>query len=111
VARTNARQGNTNWKNWFPKISSLLTESGTFDCIFPIEQKEEVIELASQQSLFVRKMTTVYPKPNIPAHRVVISFSKSFGPSIFDKLIIETNERHQYTAAYRELLQDYLIIF
>ncbi len=111
TARANARQGNTDWKNWLPKISDLLNEDGTFDCIFPIEQKEEVVELASQQSLFVRKMTTVYPKPHIPAHRVVVSFSKSFGSSIFDKLVIETEERHQYTSAYRELLQDYLIIF
>lgn len=110
-ARINARQGNSDWKTWFPKISALLTANGTFDCIFPIEQKEEVIQLAAKEGLHLRRITTVFPKPHIAAHRVVVSFSKTRFSPILDELTIETKERHRYTKAYEALLKDYLIIF
>lgn len=111
VARTNARQGHTDWKSWLSKISNLLTSNGTFDCIFPIDDKEEVIQLASKAELYIRKITKVYPKPHIAPHRLVVSFSKRNNNPILDELIIETKERHHYSPEYEKLLKEYLIIF
>lgn len=111
ASRIRARQGEKHWTEWLPKISSLLSTTGSFDVIFPIDQKEKVLELAKKSDLYLFKDWTIFPKPNKIAHRCLFSLKKSLCKSSSKELIIETDTRHTYTAEYQFIMKDYLTIF
>lgn len=110
-SRSLARQGEYDWKNWLSKIYGHLNPKGSFSCIFPIEQETEVLRMAQNTGLYPHRITHVYPKAHLNAHRTLLSLSKKQLALTIDKLIIENNQRHSYTPEYQALLKDYLIIF
>ena len=110
-SRTLARQGNINWMDWIPKIKELLSPNGTFDVIFPIDQKEQFLETIKAHDLNVLKEWTIYPKPHKEAHRCLFSVRNGDCESSFRELTIETVNRHEYTFDYQALMKSYLTIF
>ena len=111
ISRSKARQGNQDWKSWIPKISSLLTTDGNFDCIFPIDQKKSVYKKAQDNGLFLQREWTIFPKKHLQPHRLLVSFGKLEVKTECKDFIIEKPERHTYTKEFEKLLKDYMIIF
>ncbi|NND76556.1 MAG: methyltransferase [Flavobacteriales bacterium] len=110
-SRTLARQGNIDWMDWIPKINDLLSDNGSFEVIFPIDQKEKFLEILEKNGLFISKFWAIFPKPHKPAHRCLFSIKKAACKSTFEKLIIETKVRHEYSFEYQKLMKSYLTIF
>lgn len=75
--RTLARHTDTlSYKDLISYGFRLLNEQGIMSLILPVEAKEEIIQLAKANNLCVSHLTTMYPKPDKPAKRILINLSK-----------------------------------
>ncbi|MEY2629195.1 MAG: hypothetical protein RLZZ469_90, partial [Bacteroidota bacterium] len=89
--------------------SVLLSENGILSVIIPFKEEEKFIALAKECNLFPFKITRVKGTPTSEIKRSLIAFSfTKIDEFPIDELIIET-ARHQYTAEYITLTQDFYL--
>ena len=87
----------------------LLSETGVFSVIIPFKEEEKFIALANEYDLFPIKITRVKGTPTSEIKRSLLAFRKYELPVLLaDELVIETS-RHQYTAEYIALTQDFYL--
>jgi tRNA1Val (adenine37-N6)-methyltransferase len=87
----------------------LLSETGIFSVIIPFKEEEKFIALANEYDLFPIKITRVKGTPTSEIKRSLLAFRKYELPVLLaDELVIETS-RHQYTAEYIALTQDFYL--
>ncbi len=71
-----------------------------------------LVEMAKKHGLFCEECCTVYPNPVKNAKRVLLAFGlQEKEKTKQTSLTIETNERHQYTADYQQLLKEFYLAF
>ena len=93
-------------------VQKLLNKTGTFSVIIPMENKDEFIEKAEQKHLYIIRCTEIYPtNKSEKAKRVLLSFSKIKHKVENSKLVIEPEQRHQYSKEYIALTQDFYLKF
>jgi tRNA1Val (adenine37-N6)-methyltransferase len=86
-------------------ISRLLTKDGKAWIIVPFESKENIIQLARENELFVSDLITLFGKPNKPT-REIISFNKQISEVHSSSICIRT-EDGAYTEEYKVLTQEF----
>jgi len=91
----------------------LCPINGIFSIILPIEIMPTFITMAEDQGLKLYAKTTVIPRTEKAANRVLMAFSIQKRPYQTDTISIrkEGSEHHNYTEEFRTLLKDFLIIF
>ena len=92
-------------------VLKLLQPGGKFYVILPTKESELFRDMAEQHKLFLTKLTRVVTRTDKPEKRWLMRFEftrKSFSE---DSIIIEADERHSYTDAYKELTKDYYLGF
>ncbi|MFV0535971.1 MAG: tRNA1(Val) (adenine(37)-N6)-methyltransferase [Dysgonomonas sp.] len=88
------------------KLSSeLLSHNGRLSIIYPFEYKNFLLE---QDSLFVTRVTNVYPVPDSLPKRVLVELSKQKSSLEENDLLIE-KERHVYSEEFISLAKDYYL--
>lgn len=90
-------------------VTRQLAEQGRFAVIYPSSDFPGMQETASALGLFLIRKTRVIPAPHKAASRVLVEFSKKRQTPAEDELIIETNGRHNYSKAFRELTDNYYL--
>lgn len=89
--------------------SVLLSETGVLAVIVPHKEETRLIALAKECDLFPLKITRVKGTPASEIKRSLLAFSfTEVADFPIDELIIET-ARHQYTAEYIALTQDFYL--
>ena len=89
-------------------VYNLLSEDGVFALILPRKEEESFIALASEAGLFPKRICRVRGNTTSEEKRSLIELSfRSFKAEITE-LTIET-ERHQYTAAYQNLVKNFYL--
>lgn len=86
-------------------ISRLLSAEGKAWIILPFESKENIIQLAKENELFVSDQITLLGKPNKPA-RAILSFCKQITDIHSSSICIRT-EDGAYTDEYKVLTQEF----
>lgn len=89
-------------------ITRLLTASGHCSLIIPYTLRTELIEMAAQQNLKLQRLTHIKGNPKAPYKRSLLQFGFNSLPLKKDELTIEI-DRHQYTAEYKALTQDFYL--
>jgi len=89
-------------------VSQLLTKNGHFAFIIPFSEEQRVCQLAEQVGLFPWKITRVQGTPDSSIKRSLIQCSTQPQGVNIDALVIEVS-RHQYTAEYIQLVQDFYL--
>ncbi|MCW3086044.1 MAG: tRNA1(Val) ((37)-N6)-methyltransferase [Bacteroidetes bacterium] len=92
-------------------VLQLLNAGGKFYVILPTKESEQFRDIAEEHKLFLTKLTRVVTRTDKPEKRWLMRFEftrKSFSE---DSIIIEADERHSYTDAYKELTKDYYLNF
>lgn len=89
----------------------LLAPGGVLSLILPWEEGNVFIATASGYRLYCNRMTRVKPLPSLPAHRLIMEFSREKVPLQSDWLIISSGERNDFTAEYRALTKDFYLHF
>lgn len=87
----------------------LLSETGRVCLILPFKEGLQCIEYSKTKGLYCTKKVTVYPKPNIPAKRLLIEFSRIQSEKLETELTIESEHRHHYSPEFSLLAQDFYL--
>jgi tRNA1Val (adenine37-N6)-methyltransferase len=93
-------------RSWLNKIADLLTTKGDFWMIWPSETIGQVIEIASNNKLFVSKKTDLYSKAN-KLSRTLLCFSSNKKNRLEEETFIIRNEDNSYTNDYCTLTTDF----
>ncbi|MBM78664.1 MAG: tRNA (adenosine(37)-N6)-methyltransferase TrmM [Crocinitomicaceae bacterium] len=88
-----------------------LSENGKTSIILPVKEGEKCILSSSKCNLHLTKKCYVKPKAHKNSHRLLLEFSKTKTDCIISHLIIENNERHDYTKEYKEITKNFYTIF
>ncbi|MCA1756147.1 MAG: methyltransferase [Bacteroidales bacterium] len=89
----------------------LLAPGGVLSLILPWEEGNVFIASASGYGFYCNRLTRVKPLPSLPAHRIMMEFSRVQVPLQSDWLIISSGERNHFTAEYRALTKDFYLQF
>lgn len=88
--------------------ASLLNKGGKLSVIYPYSYKDELHEIAKENSLFITRITSVYPTPTSSPKRILMEFSNIKTSLIESELIIE-KERHIYSEEFVELVKEFYL--
>jgi tRNA1Val (adenine37-N6)-methyltransferase len=112
-ARTTARHNDLlPFEALIDGVCRLLTNHGSFYIILPQKEGELFIEIAKNWDLHLNELTRVKTKKDSPqAKRLLMKFNLKANPLISNELIIETENRHQYSEEYKNLTRDFYLNF
>ncbi|WP_405380071.1 tRNA1(Val) (adenine(37)-N6)-methyltransferase [Maribacter sp. LLG6340-A2] len=88
--------------------SSLLANDGIFSTIVPYKEEEDFVRLAATFGLYPQRCLHIKGNEQATIKRSLLEFVTQQQPCTVKELIIET-ERHQYTADYIRLTQDFYL--
>ncbi len=111
-SRSLARHTNSlHYKDLLEFSKNNLSDNGSLSIILPVEQAFKCTTIADKYSLYLNRRCNVFPKPNKKQHRTLLELSKRNNELTENDLIIETENRHNYTHDYINLTKDFYIIF
>jgi tRNA1Val (adenine37-N6)-methyltransferase len=87
----------------------LLNETGRICIILPVIEGKNCIDYALQLGLHCTKEITVFPKPTVVPKRLLLEFSFVATQKITTHLVIESEERHQYSPEFTQLAKDFYL--
>lgn len=90
-------------------VCKLLSADGSFYIILPYPEAQTFIGLARANNLFINKSTRVKTKIEKEPKRLLMKYSFQQITREEDELVIENDERHNYTKEYIELTKDYYL--
>lgn len=88
--------------------SSLLSKNGIFALIIPKKEETLFIAIASKAGLYPKRICHVYGTARTEAKRSLLEFSFQQIDPIITSLTLEI-DRHIYTEAYKNLVQDFYL--
>ena len=94
-------------------VLRLLTDHGQFATILPTADGLRFIDLASYAGLKCCRRCDVYPKPDKPSKRLLLEFvrDEAHDPLVPQSLVVETDQRHDYTQEFRILTKEFYLRF
>lgn len=90
---------------------ALLNENGRLCLILPFQEGKKLLSKAIIDRWYCVRETSVIPREGTAPKRLLISLSLQEGSCKYSELMIETDKRHAYSAAYIELTKDYYLKF
>jgi tRNA1Val (adenine37-N6)-methyltransferase len=89
----------------------ILSPHGRIALVIPAKIYTQVMAESAEAGLSVIRTLAVKPTPQKDVHRYLLEFGFASQNSISEELIIELNERHEYSLEYRELTRDFYLAF
>lgn len=94
----------------FAAAEKLATpETGEIAIVLPYEQKEEALHIARLHQFYPKRILNIRGTVEKPFKRVFLQFQQSENTPKIEVLSLETNNRHEYTAEYIELVKDFYL--
>ena len=104
AARTTARHTDSlSFTELIEGVDRLLSPSGKFWVILPKDEQTNFCQLAQAKGLYPYRLIDIYPRADKPAKRIVMGFSRTQTTAQQEHLVIEKEQRHQYTDAFAQL--------
>jgi tRNA1Val (adenine37-N6)-methyltransferase len=110
VSRTTARHTDSlTHEELIESALKLLNPDGRICIILPVAEALQCIRFAEGKGLCCSKQVTVFPKPGVPAKRLLLEFSRNQTERLETELTIESENRHQYSPEFTELAKDFYL--
>lgn len=90
-------------------VRKLLSAEGSFCVVLPLIEGLRFSELAQDYHLFCTKMTEVRPKADKPVERLLMQFQRNPRPLLKDSLVVQREERNDWTEAYIKLTGEFYL--
>jgi len=90
--------------------NKILTPAGKLAIILPFIQGDQFIDLALQNSLYLERKISIFPKASKKANRLVLVFALVSLPCKEESIIIR-EESNKYTKQYQYLTKDFYLAF
>lgn len=91
--------------------AKLMHPESTCNIIFPAEHKEQLIQEASKNNLYLAQICEIQPNAEKAANRVMMRFSLTKKSLTEEIIVIELDKRHHYTNEYIQLTKDFYLKF
>lgn len=109
TARDRARHNSAlPFKELLESVARLLDAQGSFAVIIPYQEQEYFMQIAQGLGLYPNRITNVRGNASAPFKRSLLQFSFQRTIPRITALAIEI-QRHQYTAAYQELVSAFYL--
>lgn len=89
-------------------VAHLLSDTGVFSIILPVNQQQRFAQLADASGLFLNRICLVKGTPNSEVKRVLMEFSFQQKEVRHESLTLEIS-RHEYTPEYIALVEDFYL--
>jgi tRNA1Val (adenine37-N6)-methyltransferase len=89
----------------------LLKPQGKLNLILPYEAAERFTGMAAQKGLYCTRRTSVYPRAHKKPARALMEFGFTKETTREGTLVIEKEQRHQFTDAYQGLTRNFYLNF
>ena len=93
------------------KSLNLLSSSGKFAVILPVNEAEKITQIAEKEGLYLQRSNEVRPNNQKPPHRYLLEFGKNPAPVEKEILAIHTSEGNEFTEKYKVLTRDFYLNF
>ncbi len=90
-------------------VRKLLSAAGSFCVVLPLIEGLRFAELAQDYHLFCTKMTEVRPKTDKPVERLLMQFQANPRPLLKDSLVVQHEERNDWTEEYIKLTGEFYL--
>jgi len=87
----------------------LLSINGTLSIILPYIEGVLFIAKAAEHGLYCVRQTNVIPKPKSPIKRLLLEFQRQKKILVDQDLVIELENRHEYSENYKNLTRDFYL--
>jgi tRNA1Val (adenine37-N6)-methyltransferase len=88
---------------------NMLTPNGRFEVILPFLEGLRFIEMAETYNLYCQKQTSVYPKKDKRIERLLLSFGFEKKELVESSIVIQHEERNDFTKEYIDLTKDFYL--
>ncbi len=110
-AKKNARHTATlPYQDLLKAVKKMLTNEGRFCLILPTIEGQIFQKQAEKYGLFCTQLVEVHPKHDKGVERLLMQFEQIEKPPIISRLVIQFEQRNDYTPAYIELTKDFYTI-
>lgn len=94
-------------------VRKLLSADGAFSVVLPASDGGSFLKQASGVGLHCTRRCAVHPRSDKPAKRLLMEFRRCSTelPTVDQSLVVETEQRHEYTAEFRQLTKDFYLRF
>jgi tRNA1Val (adenine37-N6)-methyltransferase len=100
-----------NLEELFSCSAKLMHTESTCNIIFPAEHKEQLIQEASKNNMYLVHICEIQPNAKKAANRVMMRFSLTEKSLTQEKMVIELDKRHHYSNEYILLTKDFYLKF
>lgn len=108
--RENARHTSTLTQNEIlHSVSILLNPNGIFSTVQPFIEGGELIKKATAYGLYCTQIVSVKSKKEKPVERLLLQFNKVKKECLKSQLIIQFEQRNDYTAAYINITKEFYL--
>ena len=87
----------------------LISPNGSISIILPVEEGTKSIEYAFSKKLYCKRVVKVHPRPEKPAHRLLIELTPVECETQSSELCIENGERHNYSPEFTAIASPYYL--
>ena len=87
----------------------LISPNGSISIILPVEEGTKCIEYAFSKKLYCKRVVKVQPRPEKPAHRLLIELTPVECETQSSELCIENGERHNYSPEFTAIASPYYL--
>lgn len=106
--RTMARHTDSlSYEDLLKGVVSLLDEQGVFSVILPYSEKETFVAFSERYGLYPFRIMKVLPTPTSTPKRFMAEFAFSSTSCEELEMVIESEGRHQYSEAYKQLTEEF----
>ncbi len=113
TARNLARHNDSlTLKELLHSVATLLAPNGIFYVVLPASQQSLLAVLAGNEALCVQRIMYIHTKQNKAPKRILVAIGKQqYSTTEEEYLIIELENRHDYSPEYKALTHDYYVRF
>ena len=87
----------------------LLKPTGRLSIILPVKEALLCQDFALSKGLYCTRQVNVIPKPNALVKRILLEFSLQHNEKAASELVIEGEQRHQYSEEFSLLAKDFYL--
>ena len=91
--------------------SEILSPTGKLSLIVPYEAVDEILQESASYNLFCHRQLFVKPKPEKGVVRVLLELNCTRAEVESKTLVIELEQRHNYSQAYKDLTHEFYLKF
>lgn len=110
LSRATARHDDTlPLETLLKQADKLVNETGSIVVILPVSDSQKCVKLAERFGFYCNSSVVIIPKPGAEPKRVLLAFNRTEKQAVVQELVLETQNRGEYTPDFAALVRDFYL--